>query len=209
MGARALERAARGGRLILCMTPYAADMNLGRAYNEAMELLPDDAWAVFLDHDAWWTTKTWHRQWAEAIAFRPDAGVIVACTNRIAAPWQQVGDRDNHDVAHHRAFGAERAKTHRSLLDTTDTKGFGGVAFAISKRTWTLIGGARDGMFCVDHHLHFACRKAGLRVYLHEGLYVYHWRRAFGDNLPRDTPRAANCPCRGPEKEPKVRIQLP
>ena len=33
------------------MVPFALDGNLGRAYNEAVALLPDDAWAVFLDHD--------------------------------------------------------------------------------------------------------------------------------------------------------------
>lgn len=199
--------------LILAMTPFDAEANLGRAYNEAMALLPDDGWAVMLDHDCALTTRSWHAQIAEAIAFKPDAGAFVACTNRIAAPWQQVGDRNNHDMVHHRAFGAERLKV-RSLLDVTDTQGFGGVAFAISKRTWDRIGGAPDGMLCVDHHLHFRCRKAGLRVYLLESWYVYHWRRGplangEADNLPRDTPRAADCPCRGPEKNPTVRIQLP
>lgn len=199
--------------MILAMTPFDPGANLGKAYNEAMALLPDDGWAVFIDHDAALTTRRWHAQIAEAIAFKPDAGAFVACTNRIAAPWQQVGDRNNHDMVHHRAFGAERLKL-RTLLDVTDTQGFGGVAFAISKRTWDRIGGAPDGMLCVDHHIHFRCRAAGLRVYLLEGFYVYHWRRGplangEADNLPRDTPRAAGCPCRGPEKNPTTRIAIP
>jgi GT2 family glycosyltransferase len=97
----------------------------------------------------------------------------------------------------------------RTLLDVTDTMGFGGVAFAISKRAWEKAGGFVDGMLCVDHHMHFALRRAGLRVYLLEGWYVYHWRRAFGDDPSSDWPRAEGCRCRGPEKAPTRRITLP
>lgn len=193
---------------IYAMTPFATDRNLGRAYNEAMALLPADAWACFLDHDAMLTTRQWYRQLEEAIACQPDAGAFAAMTNRIAAPWQQVGDRDNHDIAHHRRFGTERLKI-RSLLDITETKGFGGVLMCVSKAAWREVGGFVDGLLCVDHQMHFALRRAGRRNYLIEGLYLYHWRRAYGDELPTETPRAANCPCRGPEPMPTVRWALP
>lgn len=193
---------------LLCMTPFAPDMNLGGAYNAAMELLPADGWAFFMDHDAALTTRSWYAQVQEAIAFRPDAGAFVACSNRIGAFWQQAGNAENHDMRVHRNFGAERVKV-RTLLDVTDTMGFGGVAFATSKRAWLAAGGFVPGMFCVDHQYHFALRRAGLRVYLLEGLYVYHWRRAFGDAPPADAPRADKCPCRGPEKNPHVRVSLP
>lgn len=193
---------------ILAMTPFAADMNLGRAYNEAMELLPDDAWAVMMDHDAALTTRDWYRQIAEAIDFKPDAGAFVACSNRIGAFWQKAGDAESHDMHAHRVFGRSRLRV-RTLLDVTDTMGFGGVAFAISKSAWRKAGGFVDGMFCVDHQMHFALKRAGLRVYLLESWFVYHWRRAHNDAPPAAAPRAANCPCRGPEKAPATRISLP
>lgn len=193
---------------IVLMMPFASDMNLGRAYNEAMALLPDDAWAAFLDHDAMLTTREWYRQLEEAVAFKPAAGAFAAVTNRIAAPWQQVGNRGEHNIVEHRRFGAERLKV-RTLLDITETKGFGGVLFCLSKAAWREVGGFVDGLLCVDHQMHFALRAAGRRNYLIEGLYLYHWRRAFGDELPDDTPRAVNCPCRGAEPMPTVRYQLP
>lgn len=194
--------------MILCMTPFAPGMNLGAAYNRAMELLPEDGWAAFLDHDAMWTTREWYRQIAEAISFRPSAGAFTAVSNRIARRWQQAGNKDSHDVKLHRRFGAERLKT-RTLLDITSTHGFGGVVIVISKQAWREVGGFVDGMLCVDHRMHFALRDAGRRVWLIEGLYVYHWRRAHGDGPPENAPRAQGCPCRGPRALPTVRVALP
>lgn len=194
--------------MLHAMMPFSEDMNLGAAYNRAMALIPDGDWACFLDHDMMWTTRAWYPQIAECIRVVPTAGAFTAMTNRIAAPWQQIGDRASHDVAKHRAFGAERLKV-RTLLDITCTKGFGGVVTVLSKRAWQDVGGFVDGLLCVDHHLHFALAAKGYRNWLIEGLYVYHWRRAYGDELPADAPRAADCPCRGPETMPSARLQLP
>lgn len=195
---------------MIAMTPYALDRNLGRAYNEHMRLLPDDAWAIFVDHDAMHTTRDWYRQFHEAITFLPDAGAIVAVTNRIDAAWQRAeeSDPENHDIGYHTRIGLERHK-RRTLLDITDTKGFGGVCFALSKIAWWKAGQFADGLLCVDHSIHFRLRAARYRNYLHEGIYTYHRRRAFVGPLPDDTPRALNCPCRGPEPTPTVRLTLP
>jgi len=190
------------------MTPFSPTMNLGRAYNDAMERLPEDGWAVFLDHDACWTTRDWYRQIEEAVQAKPDAGLFTAVANRIGPKWQQAGERDCHDIARHRVFGKARTRV-RTMLDATDTKGIGGVVMVISRRAWAEVGGFAAGMMCVDHRMHFAQRDAGRRIYVIEGLYVYHWRRANGDGPPDDAPRAENCPCRGPEKAPMVRVRLP
>lgn len=192
----------------LAMIPFRRDANLGRAYNEAMKLLPADAWAIFIDHDAMPTTGQWHAQFVEAIEFQADAGAIVAMASRIASPWQRCGDRDSNDIAWHRRFGAERAKV-RTLLDITDTKGWGGVAFAVSRAVWEEVGGFADGLGCVDHSMHFRLQRAGRRVWMHEGIYYFHWRH-FGEPDPTSQfPKAANCPCRGPETMPTVRVALP
>ena len=196
--------------VILTMMPYALDLNLGRAYNDAMRLLTHDDWAVFLDHDAMHTTRDWFRVIHEAIAFKPDAGCFVAVTNRIDAPWQRAeeADRENHDIGYHTKIGLDRLK-RRTLLDISNTKGFGGVCFALSKAAWEQAGGFADGLLCVDHSIHFRLGAAGRHIYLLENLYVYHRRRAFVGPLPPDTPRAANCPCRGKEQTPYQRIRLP
>lgn len=190
------------------MIPFRADANLGKAYNDAMGRLKEHEWAIFQDHDATPTTGKWHAQFTEAIEFLPHAGAIVATTNRIASDWQRVGDPSSNDIAAHRRFGAERLKV-RTLLDISNTKGFGGVMFAISKAAWREAGGFADGLGCVDHSIHFRLRDVGRKVYLHEGIYVYHWRH-FGEPDPTSIyQKAANCQCRGPEVKPTSRLTLP
>jgi len=193
---------------IFPMIPFREDKNLGRAYNEAMALLPDGAWAVFQDHDAMATTPHWFRQFREAIEFLPHAGAFVACTNRIASPWQRVGDEKSNDIAAHRRFGEERRKL-RTLLDISDTKGFGGVLFAVGKDAWREVGGFADGLYCADHSLFFRLREHGRRVYMIEALYAYHFRGSSGARPPLDAPKVPNCPCRGKEEMPSIRVTLP
>jgi hypothetical protein len=193
--------------VILCMTPWDDDGNLGRAYNRSMELLGADDWAIFLDHDAMPTTGLWHRQFAEAIAFQPNAGAIVAMTNRIASSWQRCGPAGD-EVADHRAFGHALART-RMLADISGTKGFGGVFFAVSKRAWQEVGGFPSGLGCVDHGLHFGCQRIGRKVWMHTGIYAYHWRHRDEPDPTSTFPKAANCQCRGAESPPSVFVPLP
>lgn len=195
--------------MIHTMVPFRADMNYGRALNEAMAMIPDGDWLAALDHDALFTTRLWHGQLEEAVRVVPEVGLLGVVANRIGPPWQRAGNPDCHDIEIHREVGLKRAKERRTLLDVTGTRGLGGVLMVMSKQVWTEIGGFADGLNCVDHAAHFAVRAKGRKVYILESLYLYHWRRANGDGPPEDAPRAANCPCRGPETMPMVRVRLP
>lgn len=192
--------------MIQTFVPFRSDKNLGRAYNEAMDLLRADEWACFWDHDCMPTTPRWHDQFCEAIKFLPDAGVFVAMANRIGPSWQRCGPAGD-DVREHRRFGAERLSV-RTLLDVTETKGWGGVMFALNKETWLEAGGFAEGaMFCVDHSIHFRLQSAGRRSYVIEGLYAYHVRASSESALK--APYVEGCPCRGAEQAPTERVALP
>lgn len=209
--------------MILAMTPFAPDLNLGAAYNAAMDLLPEDGWACLLDHDAAFTTTQWHRQLEEAIALRPE-GTFTGVTNRIYCEWQQAREaarlKDqpfSDDMAEHRKIGQARLKI-RTLLDATDASGWGGFLMCLSKKSWRAAGGFADGLFCVDHMMHYALRAAGRRVYCVEGLYIYHWRGSSRDResvrtfpKAKDCKTGASCPCRsiGKVAPPTERIILP
>jgi GT2 family glycosyltransferase len=204
---------------LMAMTPFRADKNLGAAYNEAMSLLPEGGWALLMDHDMHFTTTQWWHQCQAAIAAEPD-GTFTAVTNNIASKWQRATEGDERrrtatgdrplTIGEHREIGQARL-ANRNLLDVTATAGIGGVVILISKANWKLIGGFADGMFCVDHQMHFALRDAGRRVYLIEGLYVYHHRssssdRSFVGPVAVNPRTGRECHCRRhPETDPNVR----
>lgn len=189
--------------------PFRADKNLGLAYNQFMHLLPADAWACFLDHDAALTTPHWHAQLREAIDFMPDAGCFTACTNRIASKWQKAPNcPQNDDMAAHRLYGEHRRAT-RTLTDITPTKGFGGVLTLISRAAWAEAGGYENGMYCCDHSIFFKLKALGRRIWMIDGLYLYHVRASSSARPPLEAPTVPNCQCRGPEDQPTVRVKLP
>lgn len=189
--------------------PFALDRNFGRACNEALALLPAGAWGVILDHDCMFTTPHWFAQIEEAIACRPDAGAFAVVTNRIASPWQKVPESVllADDIHNHRKLG-EKRRAVRTLLDITCTKGFGGVVTVVNRDAWAQTDGYADAMFCADHSLFFRMVERGRRVYLIEGLYVYHLRASSSKPGPQE-PKWKECPCRGPEQMPRERITLP
>jgi GT2 family glycosyltransferase len=202
---------------IVTMIPYALDCNLGREYNEAMDRVGEDEWACILDHDMMFTTAHWYRDLVAAIRTAPE-GCFTAVTSRMASPWQVAAEaRQSSDrILEHRKIGSERRTTRRTLLDVTDTKGWGGVLMLFPKRAWREAGGFVDGLLCVDHCFHYALRDAGRRIYMIESLYLYHFRGSSGDpakaaHLPRakNPKTGGDCACRGiPYGEPKHRIPL-
>jgi GT2 family glycosyltransferase len=172
---------------------YDVERNLGRAYNGIMERLRPDDWAVFIDHDAMFTTRQWYPQLLAAIAGNPNAGLFAAVTNRIGRKSQIAsGAPVGHDMREHFAFGARQRELHGSIAkDVTAESPISGVLMCMSRETWQQIGGFKDGFFGVDNRAHRDVARAGKRVYLLPGIYVYHWYRADGlthDGAPRAAP---------------------
>ncbi|SRR6266511_3180767 len=166
--------------MIVPSIAFDSSKNLGRAYNEVMERLRDDDWAVFLDHDAMFTTRSWFTQ-VEAAVRTGSFAALTAVTNRIGnreqiAPGANARD---HDIAHHRALGDRLYKKHGSTVhDVTRSKRLiSGVVIVVSKAAWASCGKFTDGFLGVDNRLHISLRDAGLRVGIMPGLYVYHWYR--------------------------------
>lgn len=176
---------------MICAVAYDVERNLGRAYNAHMEQLPPGGWCCFLDHDAMWTTPRWLEQLEQAAAL-PRAGLITAVTNRIGRKSQiSPGAPTHHRLAEHFKFGAALAAKHgSSAQDITTDRMLSGVVMALSRETWQRIGGFKDGFFGVDNRAHVDVRRAGLRVLMLPGLYVYHFYRGDGVAHAPGAPRA-------------------
>jgi len=179
---------------LIASIAYDVDRNLGAAYNRVMERLQPEDWCCFLDHDAIFTTRGWYPQLLKAIADKPEAGLFTAMTNRIGRKTQIApGAPAGHDMIEHFAFGQQQLDRYGSAArDCTAGSPISGVVMCLSRETWGAMGGFEDGFFGVDNQCHRDIRRAGRRVYLLPGLYVYHWYRADGrkhEGAPRAVAR--------------------
>lgn len=160
--------------------------NLGGTYNQYMNLLAlDDDWACFLDHDAMFTTTDWYKQLYEIIAANPEYGCLSAITNRVGNPEQKVANlKDTHDIIYHRRIGiAAQLQKRTEVMDVTNTHCISGVVILVKKSTWKKAGGFKDGFLGVDNDFHQRIVKAGLKVGVMRGIYVYHFYRAENSKL--------------------------
>jgi len=90
-------------------------------------------------------------------------------------------------MTYHRRLGAELAKK-RTLRDVTDDPSGkdrtpAGFCMVLSKQAWREAGMFPEGLHYVDRMMWLALKATGRRLYLHEGLYLYHWHRAGGEPI--------------------------
>ena len=167
--------------VIITAIPYAEDMNLGGAYNTFFEMLPEDAWGCILDHDVMFTTPYWHRQLTAAVLKEPE-GSFGGMASRIKCPYQLLDGGlhiKNHDIKYHRAIGEKlRLAKGDSLLDVTGfSRTPSGFLILLSKKTWRAIGGFPHGLHLLDKTIWMSVFRMGRRIFIIEGLYLYHWHR--------------------------------
>lgn len=171
--------------MIYTHIPYAPDRtgNLGQAYNRFMNLLKDEDLACFIDHDAMFTTPDWYDQIDHIVGKYPDAGMFTAKTNRIKNRRQlyQGVMSDNHDIGYHRGIGRLLQQKHYDEVREVELDSpISGVVMVIKKQVWNTHG-FKDGFLGVDNDMCCRLIKAGKKVYIMEGVYVYHWYR--GDRI--------------------------
>ena len=193
--------------MIQTFIAYDLKGDLGAAYNQAMSLLGDEDWGVFLDHDAMMVQRDWFDILNRAIESNPQYGLFTCMTNRVWCHWQvlrafetEAGMVDprfetrlspnewehgpnwnNHDIEYHMELGRKIPTEVIKVTDvTTASPRLSGVFMAIKGGCWSKAGGAKSGFLTVDNDIHDKVAKTKYRVGIINQLYVYHWYR--GDN---------------------------
>ena len=169
--------------------PWNSDKNIGVAYNDFASLVPDDAWVCFMDADTIPTTAFYGKIVEDIISDNPNVRAFTCVTNRIGCPWQiaEGSDWTNDDMKYHRDFGQKQYEKYGTkVVDVTITNHpMSGLFMCIHKSVWNKMGGAAtNGMLGIDQDIHRRIQKAGFKVYLAKGLYMYHWYRG-GDKLDK------------------------
>lgn len=170
------------------------DQNLGQAYNQVFEMMDDNDWVCFLDHDAMFTTSTWHKQLVDIVIKHPDVGMFTTMTNRVNNKVQLYGGRrsDNHDVRVHRTIGQQlQNQLYDQILELPRAQAISGVVMMMRKSTWQQAK-FKSGFLGVDNQMHYDVLALGLKVALMRGVYVYHWYRGDGSksHLPANRKKA-------------------
>lgn len=171
--------------MIKTFIPYNTDKNLVEEYNECMSLLNYGDWAIFLDHDAMFTTYDWYKSIEKYIQQYGDYSCFVATTNRIGGTRMKDNKAPKQDdIIFHRLYGQQVSDTpyEDELEDFTvpTPHHLSGVCFALSYDAWKKIGGfkawsEKSNILGVDSALHKNLRENGLKVGIMKKLYVYHW----------------------------------
>lgn len=193
------------------VSPWAADGDLGDAYNEWLGMFAGRfEWVVFADHDGEVLNRDWHARLEAGIAelerrVSSEAGllppgIVTIAVNRLKTfndehdgMGQSCGILGDHNTADRVAIAGELERR------------WGNEAFAIGAETPTLmagyfmcvnveraleVGGFAEGFAGVDNEMHRRLEQYGYGVYLMPGLLFWHRHREFeprGDrsNLPQ------------------------
>lgn len=165
-----LERVEIEGKLV---------PNLGKAYNEYMELVPNDSdWVILKDRDVMFLQPDYLQIISENLQRHKNVGLFSCLTNRVGNKQQMYQGKLSSDASMltHYRIGQELARgaRHNMILSQTPISGH---VMIIQKSVWQVIGGAKDGVLGVDNEISYRVRKKGYRVGILQGLYVLHFYR--------------------------------
>jgi len=162
------------------IVPWSTEKNIGRAYNESMEIVSENDWVCFIDGDAINTTTYFGLNIEKVINENSNYSLFTCYTNRVIRKYQiPECDWKNNNIEYHRQIGHNLWDKNGTLvMDITNLKPLSGVMILISKKTWKSIGKFTENrMLGIDNDIHKKVRQNGLRVGLMKGIYLYHWYR--------------------------------
>lgn len=158
---------------IIYSTPARPDKNIGKAYNDFMATVPNEAWVCLRDGDTMFMTPDWCQHIEDIIKENGDKFDLIGCmTNRLRGKHQLIdGMFDNENISDH----LEVAKQIRSNK-VEAVNGVAGLCLIFRKSLW-------DKVKFVENSIHFDtqfCKSvtlSGGRIGVAKGLYLFHLYR--------------------------------
>jgi GT2 family glycosyltransferase len=171
--------------MIYYTVPYSVEKNIGNYYNDFMKTLPtNDDFGCFVDGDTIFTTSNYGHIIDDAIKRNPSISCFTCYTNRVKCTYQIAPgiDIESNDIDYHRKFGKSLYSIYGSRCkDVTimeNNQYMSGMFFIIKKSLWKKIGKfSENKMLGIDNEMHRRIIEAKERLFLIEGLYIYHWYR--------------------------------
>ena len=164
---------------------YSTEKNLGKAYNEFIQMIPDDSCACLRDGDTTWLTPDYGFHLQEYVNRNP--GAILTCwTNRIhKSSGQLIPQESPSDMKWHIEY-AEKKKADLYKVTPLHTT-VSGFCLVVPKSVWkdhkfSEVQPYEDrkhlpNLLGVDNDFTNRVRAAGIPVLRMEGLYIWHTYR--------------------------------
>jgi len=161
-------------------TPFSTEKNIGKAYNEFCELVPDGDWIVLMDGDVLRLRPDWGHQIEEIIRRNKDNFKLISCvTNRLRADHQLYNNRfpEIADIDYHVKVANKLAA--QRYADVEATSYVAGLCLIFNKDTWKAVGGFRENSILFDKEFNTDIRAkfGGNPIGIAKGLYVFHLYR--------------------------------
>ena len=164
--------------------PYNSDKNIGKALNEFCELVPDGDWICLQDGDIAYLTPDWGKQIEEVVRLHGSKYSLFGClTNRLGRPIQRYKKEfsEDHDIRNHAAIARELSASHfAEVEDITDKRYIAGLFMLFPKSLYSRIKFKENCNYFDDEFSRDVVR-AGGKLGLLKGLYVYHLYRIWSD----------------------------
>ena len=166
--------------MIYYFTPFIRT-NLGQAYNEYCNLVPnDDDWITLSDGDVMQLHLNWGEIWEKILEQNPEAGLVTCVTNRASNTNidQVCFDMYNEtDILKHKIYAQDIFHKHQYTTKQMNGQFLSGFYFSFKKRTWKDVGGFNNGILHVDRNFYTKIRSMNKSCLVAQGFYVFHYYR--------------------------------
>lgn len=164
--------------------PFSTEKNIGKAYNEFCENVPDGDWICLQDGDMMYLTPDWGAQIEQVVNTYGNRFDLIGCiTNRLGRSIQLAEgvDYNNHDMKYHYKIAQKISQDNFGKVeDITKKRYIAGMFMLFPKTTWQKNKfPENDPAF--DDAFSKSITKAGGKLGLMTGLYVYHAYRIWSD----------------------------
>jgi hypothetical protein len=167
------------GSMIYFFTPYSFEKNLGKAYNQYCDLVPNDSdWICIMDGDMMFVNDFGSIIQAH-ITKRPDTGLFLCLTNRVKNTQQCYNGEisENSDLGYHAQI-AKHLEVNKKLQVKEMNRVASGYLMCFKKETWKVVGKFYEkGILAVDNKFSKAILDNGLKIRIMEDLYAIHYYR--------------------------------
>lgn len=159
---------------------YDYDINIGRAYNNHIQYLPDDCWICVCDADSMFVNPKFGHQLNRVInEYENDYALFGCVTNRLGYRTQlyKGAFSNDFDVRNHYQISESIKQdiTVRAVSGAVINECVSGLMMLFKKSTWLSVGGFTEKGYTFDSDFNKAIRKNKLgKIGIMEGVYLFH-----------------------------------